>query len=94
MIGNCLSIAIDFGAAATVIPHTLVIEYPIMATAMSEAGVCYVSATGEPIPKLGEQRPPLASGSVVEGHDIPSSTNLETAWDRKTDVQIGSPCGV
>ena len=59
-----LSIAIDSGAAATVIPHTLVTEYPIVATAMSEAGVCYVSATGEPIPNLGEQRLPLAT---VEG---------------------------
>ena len=28
---------------------------------MSEAGVCYVSATGEPIPNLGEQRLPLAT---------------------------------
>ena len=31
---------------------------------MSEAGVCYVSATGEPIPNLGEQRLPLAT---IEG---------------------------
>ena len=45
-----LSIAIDSGAAATVIPHTLVTEYPILATPASEAGICYVSATGEPIP--------------------------------------------
>ena len=59
-----LSIAIDSGAAATVIPHTMVTEYPIVATAMSEAGVCYVSATGEPIPNLGEQRLPLAT---IEG---------------------------
>ena len=59
-----ISIAIDSGAAATVIPHTMVTEYPIVATAMSEAGVCYVSATGEPIPNLGEQRLPLAT---VEG---------------------------
>ena len=59
-----ISIAIESGAAATVIPHTMVTEYPILATAMSEAGVCYVSATGEPIPNLGEQRLPLAT---VEG---------------------------
>ena len=59
-----ISIAIDSGAAATDIPHTMVTEYPIVATAMSEAGVCYVSATGEPIPNLGEQRLPLAT---VEG---------------------------
>ena len=56
-----LSMAIDSGAAATVIPHTLVTEYPILATLASEAGICYVSATGDPIPNLGEQRLPLTT---------------------------------
>ena len=49
-----LSIAIESGTAAAVILYILVTEYPIVATAMSEAGVCYVSATGEPIPNLGD----------------------------------------
>ena len=46
------------------IPHTLVTEYAIDQTEKSGAGVCYASATGEPIPNLGEQKLPLAS---VEG---------------------------
>ena len=58
---NKLSIAIDSDAAATIIPHTLLTEYCIVATAVSDAGVCYVSATGEPIPNLGEQRLPLTT---------------------------------
>ena len=56
-----MSIAIDSGAAETVVPHTLITEYPIYSTARSEAGECYASATGEPIPNLGEQRLPLAT---------------------------------
>ena len=56
-----ISIAIDSGAAETVVPHTLVTDYPIRATAKSESGACYASATGEPIPNLGEQRLPLAT---------------------------------
>ena len=46
------------------IPHTLVINYAISPTDKSRAGVCYASATGEPIPNLGEQKLPLAT---VEG---------------------------
>ena len=46
------------------IPHTLVTEYAISPTDKSRAGVCYASATGEPIPNLGEQKLPLAT---VEG---------------------------
>ena len=46
------------------IPHTLVTEYAIDHTEKSRAGVCYASATGEPIPNLGEQKLPLA---IVEG---------------------------
>ena len=52
------------GAAETLIPHTLVTEYAISPTDKSRAGVCYASATGEPIPNLGEQKLPLAT---VEG---------------------------
>ena len=59
-----ISIAVDSGAAETVIPHTLVTEYAIDQTDKSRAGVCYASATGEPIPNLGEQKLPLA---IVEG---------------------------
>ncbi len=56
-----ISIAIDSGAAETVIPHTLVPEYPITDTERSRSGLCYASATGQPIPNLGEQRLPLAT---------------------------------
>ena len=61
-VWKMLSIAIGPGATATVIRDTLATEYPIMAKAMSEAGVCYVSDTGELIPNLGEQRFPLTMG--------------------------------
>ena len=51
-----ISLAIDSGAAETVIPHTLVTDYPIVETEKSRSGACYASATGEPIPNLGEQK--------------------------------------
>ena len=35
-----MSIAIDSGAAETVIPHTMVTEYPIRPTAKSESRAC------------------------------------------------------
>ena len=54
-----LSMAVDSGAAETVIPHRLVSQHPIKDTNASRAGMCYSSATGEPIPNLGEQRIPL-----------------------------------
>ena len=47
--------------AEIVIPHTMVTEYQIQQTEKSESGACYASATGEPIPNLGEQRLPLAT---------------------------------
>ena len=56
-----MSLAIDSGAAETVIPHTLVTEYPIVETEKSRSGACYASATGEPIPNLGEQKLPMAT---------------------------------
>ena len=56
-----ISMAIDSGAAETVIPHTLVTEYPIVETERSRSGACYASATGEPIPNLGEQKLPMAT---------------------------------
>ena len=61
-----MSIAVDSGAAETVIPHTLVADYPILETAKSKAGLCYASATGAPIPNLGEQKLPMgtAEGSL------------------------------
>ena len=54
-----ISLAIDSGAAETVIPHKLVMGHPIHETSASKNGVCYASATGQPIPNLGEQRLPL-----------------------------------
>ena len=59
-----VSVAVDSGAAETVIPHTLVMGHPIMETDASRNGVNYASATGQPIPNLGEQRLPLCT---VEG---------------------------
>ena len=42
-----ISLAIDSGAAETVIPHTLVTDYPIVEADKSRSGACYASATGE-----------------------------------------------
>ncbi len=39
----------------------MVTEYPILETPKSRAGLCYASATGAPIPNLGEQCLPLAT---------------------------------
>ena len=46
--------AIDSCAAETVIPHRLVSQHPL-----NDTGACYSSATGLPIPNLGEQCLPL-----------------------------------
>ena len=61
-----IALAVDSGAAETVIPHDLVISHQIMETEASRQGVCYASATGQPIPNLGEQKLPLltSEGSV------------------------------
>ena len=61
-----VSMAVDSGAAETVIPHTLVAGHPIFETEASRKGINYASATGQPIPNLGEQRLPLctAEGSL------------------------------
>ena len=61
-----ITMAVDSGAAATLISHTLVMGHPIMETEASKSGVNYASATGQPIPNLGEQRLPLCTseGSV------------------------------
>ncbi len=58
---QCLSVAVDSGAAETVIPYTLIKDYPIEETSRSRAGLCYASATGAPIPNLGEQKLPMAT---------------------------------
>ena len=50
-----LSMAIDSGAAETVIPHRLVSQHLLKETNASRSGLCYSSATGQPIPNLGEQ---------------------------------------
>ena len=54
-----MSMAVDSGAAETVIPHRLVAQHPIQDTESSRAGLCYSSATGQPIPNLGQQQLPL-----------------------------------
>ena len=54
-----MSIIIDSGAAETVIPHKLIKGYKIQETPESKAGLCYASATGNPIPNFGEQVLPL-----------------------------------
>ena len=56
-----LSIIIDSGAAETVIPHKQVQGYKIQETSDSKAGLCYASATGDPIPNMGEQILPLGT---------------------------------
>ena len=56
-----LSMAVDSGAAEIVIPHRLVSQYPIRETEASKAGMCYASATNQPIPNLGEQQLPLVT---------------------------------
>ena len=58
---QCISIAVDSGAAETVIPHNLVKHHPIRDTDASRSGLNYVSATGDPIPNLGEQRLPMCT---------------------------------
>ena len=54
-----MSLTVDSGAAETVIPHMLVQSHPINETAASRSGLNYASATGDPIPNLGEQKLPL-----------------------------------
>ena len=38
------------------IPHRLVGQHPVRETESLGRGMCYASATGQPIPNLGEQR--------------------------------------
>ena len=54
-----LALTVDSGAAETVIPHMLVKDHPIYETTASKSGLNYASATGDPIPNLGEQKLPL-----------------------------------
>ena len=56
-----LSVAIDSGAAETVIPYQLIKSHAINPTEASRAGLNYASATGAPIPNLGEQCLPLCT---------------------------------
>ena len=51
----------DSGAAETVIPYMAVPGHPIYETDASRNGLNYASATGDPIPNLGEQRLPLVT---------------------------------
>ena len=48
-------ITIDSGAAETVMPEAMAKQYALKPSIGSEAGVEYQSATGEPIPNLGEK---------------------------------------
>ena len=54
-----IELAVDSGAAETVMPHNLVLDHEIVETQASRSGLCYASATDEPIPNLGELRLPL-----------------------------------
>ena len=54
-----LSIIIDSGAAETVIPYKQIKGYKVKETEDSKEGRCYTSATGDPIPNMGEQVLPL-----------------------------------
>ena len=56
-----IELAVDSGAAETVMPHDLVLDHDIMETHASRSGMCYASATDEPIPNLGELRLPLVT---------------------------------
>ena len=79
-----LSIAIDSGAAETVIPHTLITGYPVEETQKSRAGVTYASATGDPIPNMGQQRLPMttAEGSLrmMAFQATPVAKALGSVW--------------
>ena len=79
-----LSIAIDSGAAETVIPHTLITGYPIEETEKSRAGVTYASATGDPIPNMGQQKLPMttAEGSLrmMAFQATPVAKALGSVW--------------
>ena len=44
----------DSGAAESVVPQLLINEHPIRETEASPSGLNYISATGDPIPNLGE----------------------------------------
>ena len=54
-----LSLAVDSGAAETVVPHMEVPSHPLRETEASRSGMSYASATGDPNPNLGEQVLPL-----------------------------------
>ena len=60
-----IELAVDSGAAETVIPHDLVTDHPIEESDASREGLCYVSATGQPIPNLGEQKLPLVTNECT-----------------------------
>ena len=69
-----LSVAIDSGAAETVIPHWFVGQHPLRDIQASRNGKCYASATGQPIPNLGEQRLPLLTQEgTLRGMTLPAA---------------------
>ena len=49
-------------ATETGIPHMLVQDHAIQETDASCSGLIYASATGDPIPNLGEQKLQLVTG--------------------------------
>ena len=79
-----LSVAIDSGAAETVIPHTLITSYPVEETEKSRAGVTYASATGDPIPNLGQQMLPMATAEgslrMMAFQATPVAKALGSVW--------------
>ena len=54
-----LALTVDSGAAENIIPHMLVQDQATQETDASRNGLNYASATGDPIPNLGEQKLPL-----------------------------------
>ena len=77
-----LSLAVDSGGAESVIPHMWIQNYPTRETEASKNGLNYISATGDPIPNLGEQRLPL----ITRG----SSTRSMTLQAAPADRPLGS----
>ena len=61
-----LSIIVDSGATETVIPYKQIKGHNVQETKDSAAGLCFASATGNPIPpNLGEQVPPVQTAEAT-----------------------------
>jgi hypothetical protein len=51
--GRTVSVGVDSGSSATVIPAEQFSDYPLVPNELSKAGQCYFTATGDPVPDLG-----------------------------------------